>query len=313
MTGAGVRRFELRIGDVLPGLAGAEQAVTLVVPDPATAGGAPVLLCAYPGGGYGRRYFDIEWQGRADYSQAEYHASRGWIVACVDHLGVGDSTAVDPAVGMRQLAAADAAVAARLAAGLRAGTLVDGLGPQDVGAVLGAGQSMGGYLVTVAQADHRPFDGVAILGSSAIHTVLPGSPGAGASDLAGVLRYAFHGEGDDPAMVDADMDGFPARRQRPPWASATAPPDAVTLLEPGIASAAAAAIDVPVLVATGERDVVPDPRQEPSAYRAAPDIALLVVERMAHMHNFAATRARLWGGIHTWGSSWAPPPGGGEE
>jgi pimeloyl-ACP methyl ester carboxylesterase len=295
-----MRRFDIRIGGVLPELPGAEQAVTLVVPGapaaqaaPAAADAAGVVLCAYPGGGYARGYYDVEWQGGRAYSEAQYHAQRGWVVACIDHLGVGDSSPVDASVRLRDLARADAAVATKIAAGLRDGSLVDGLGPLAVDTVIGVGQSMGGHLVTVAQADHRPFDRVAVLGSSAIHTVLP---------AASTFRRTCHWDDVDPEIVDADQDGFPVRATMPHWASATAPPDAVTLLEPEVQAEEAAAIDVPVFVGCGERDVVPDPWLEPSAYRSSRDISLLVVERMAHMHNFAGTRARLWDALHAWGA-----------
>jgi alpha-beta hydrolase superfamily lysophospholipase len=66
------------------------------------------------------------------------------------------------------------------------------------------------------------------------------------------------------------------------------------MMTPGAVAAEAAAIEVPVLVGCGERDTVPDPWMEPSAYRGSRDVAVFVVERMAHMHNFARTREHLW-------------------
>jgi alpha-beta hydrolase superfamily lysophospholipase len=69
------------------------------------------------------------------------------------------------------------------------------------------------------------------------------------------------------------------------------------MMTPGAVSSEAAAISVPVLIGCGERDTVPDPRAEPAAYRGATDIALAVIPRMAHMHNFAHTRAALWDAI----------------
>jgi alpha-beta hydrolase superfamily lysophospholipase len=299
-----VRRFEIRIGEVRPAAPTAQQAVTLLVPatDDADADDAKVLVCAFPGGGYGRGYYDVEWKGSRSYSEAEHHASRGWLVACIDHLGVGDSSPVDPSVGLIDVAAADSAVTTKIAAGLRDGSLVPELGARAIDTVLGIGHSMGGYLLTVAQANHAPFDGVAILGSSAIHTVLPTPPDR-PGDLMASLRYVFHGDDVDPEIVEADLEGFPARTHQPHWASATAPLEAVTLLEPGIQAREAAAITVPVFVGCGERDVVPDPWLEPSAYRASSSIALHVVERMGHMHNFARSRVELWRQLHAWGSA----------
>jgi pimeloyl-ACP methyl ester carboxylesterase len=60
------------------------------------------------------------------------------------------------------------------------------------------------------------------------------------------------------------------------------------------------AIEVPVLIGVGERDVCPNPWAEPAAYSRSGDIALLVVPRMAHMHNFAPTRELLWQRIADW-------------
>ena len=51
---------------------------------------------------------------------------------------------------------------------------------------------------------------------------------------------------------------------------------------------------MPVLLATGERDVCHPPAEEVAALKAATDISVLVVPRMAHMHNFATTAALLW-------------------
>ncbi len=82
-----------------------------------------------------------------------------------------------------------------------------------------------------------------------------------------------------------------------PWGSASVPACAVTMMTPGSVAAEAAAIDVPVLVACGERDVVPSPAAERSAYPNSPDVRVVVVPGMAHMHNFARTRTVVWQAI----------------
>jgi len=58
-----------------------------------------------------------------------------------------------------------------------------------------------------------------------------------------------------------------------------------------------------VLVAVGERDVVPDPWMEPKAYKRSADITVFVCPTMAHMHNFASTRERFWTRLHSWGEA----------
>jgi pimeloyl-ACP methyl ester carboxylesterase len=92
----------------------------------------------------------------------------------------------------------------------------------------------------------------------------------------------------------------------PEWGTAKAPVCAVTLLSPGVVAPEAAVIDVPVFVGVGERDVVPDPHEEPRAYPRSPDVTVFLCPRMAHMHNFASTREAFWRRLHHWGNGVAP-------
>jgi pimeloyl-ACP methyl ester carboxylesterase len=73
------------------------------------------------------------------------------------------------------------------------------------------------------------------------------------------------------------------------------------MVAPGTVALEAASITVPVLSASGERDVVPDPWMEPKAFKSSADITVYVCPRMSHMHNFASTRERFWQRIHHWG------------
>jgi pimeloyl-ACP methyl ester carboxylesterase len=103
-------------------------------------------------------------------------------------------------------------------------------------------------------------------------------------------------------VVERDMVDYPARQgYLPEWGSATIPACSMSLLSPGVVAPEAAVIGVPVLVAMGERDVSASPRDEPRAYPHSPDITLVVVPRMAHMHNMASTRVQLWRRLHSWG------------
>ena len=63
----------------------------------------------------------------------------------------------------------------------------------------------------------------------------------------------------------------------------------------------AAVIEVPVFIGAGERDTVATPREEPRAYQRCNDITVVTIPRMAHMHNMASTRKKMWQRIHTWG------------
>jgi pimeloyl-ACP methyl ester carboxylesterase len=68
-------------------------------------------------------------------------------------------------------------------------------------------------------------------------------------------------------------------------------------------SADAAAIDVPVFIGAGDRDVVSDPHAEPSAYPRSTDFQIFVLKGSGHMHNFAGSRAQLWYRLHAWGNT----------
>lgn len=317
-----LRRRELRIdvSNAVP-FPGAELAVTLVLPDDAE-DGPRTLAVGFPGAFYGRGYWDIAHPG--GYSQAEYHAERGWLFAGIDHLGAGDSSQPDPArMTLEMLAAANDAASRSIIGALRAGTLVAGLGPIDIVRAIGMAQSTGCCVSIITQGRHSTFDALAVLGYSAIHAVIPSPTGPietrvierGRTDV-GVSEYAmaevgseaiigmFHWEDVDPALRAADVgSGYPLRTKMPPWGSASAPAAFVAAIAPGVVTAEAAAIEVPVFIGVGDRDVCPDPRTESAAYRSVRDFTLAVVPRMAHMHNFASTRHQLWARLHAWGEA----------
>ena len=95
--------------------------------------------------------------------------------------------------------------------------------------------------------------------------------------------------------MDADLaGGYPLREHPPEWGSATVPRCVVGMMGPGYVAAEAALVDVPVFLGFGERDVSEDPTREPAMFPKARDVTVYVVPRMAHMHNFASTRRRLW-------------------
>ncbi|HEV8311842.1 MAG TPA: hypothetical protein VGQ23_02155 [Burkholderiaceae bacterium] len=285
----------------------------------------PVVIFASPGGGYTRHYYDIQAPGHEGYSQAEAHVRNGFIVIAYDHLGVGDSSTQHLCdYTVPHLAAANDAAVREVTARLLAGTLSEALPPLPGLVRIGIGQSMGGCLTIVMQGRHATFDAIAPLGYSAIHTVLPqrdetdrqralqSHARIGSRALADIsveessrevvdFVYPFHWDDVPRDILDADMaGGYPLRETAPAWGSLTVPPCAVTMMTPGVVAAEAAAIKVPLLIAMGERDVCPDPHAEPSAYTGSKDVSLFVVPRMAHMHNFASTRALLWSRLGSW-------------
>ena len=117
------------------------------------------------------------------------------------------------------------------------------------------------------------------------------------------FAWAFHFDDVPADIVHADLyAGIDASVVVPPWKSLTTPTCGIYMVAPGTVALEAASITVPVLSATGERDVVPDPWSEPKAFKSSSDITVYVCPRMAHMHNFAGTRFSLWQRIHSWGT-----------
>jgi pimeloyl-ACP methyl ester carboxylesterase len=182
---------------------------------------------------------------------------------------------------------------------------------------------MGGGVAIIMASRHRSFDALAVLGYSAIHTVLPqrlvedeqyvekfdysrdDAPETfslrAASEAVPEFLFPFFYEDVPADIVAADTaGGYPIRDVAPEFGSNTLPLCVIAMLSPGYVEREAADLTVPVFVGLGERDTAPDPRAEPSAYGASPDITLFICERMAHMHNFASTREVLWDRVAGW-------------
>ena len=300
-TAHGHARHDIRIK-----VGAAEIAATLHLPDVLDV--ETPLVCLYPGGGYSRGYFDLPREG---YSEAAAHVAAGFAVVAFDHLGVGESTLPPPGgTGMFAVADANHTALRALLDSLAAGRQPAVPQPWTPKIVVGAGQSMGGFILLTMQARHRCFDGIISLGSSAVETDLPrrgrecevlDSTDADAATRAAAAiaqldwPWAFHWIEDKNDLVDLDIAaGLPGRTAKQPWVSMTMPELSTDLMMPGIVAREAALTDVPVMIAIGERDVCQPALVEAGAYRRSPDIAICRIERMAHMHNFAPTRERLW-------------------
>jgi pimeloyl-ACP methyl ester carboxylesterase len=300
-------------------------AASVFLPEPDALPDRPIVIFASPGGGYSRGYFNLQVARDTAYSQAEHHTARGIILVAYDHLGVGESsTAGLETITIESIAAANDAAVREIMLHLATGTLADGFPPLKHAVHIGIGQSMGGGVTILMQGRHRTFDAIAPLGYSAIHTVLPQRTAddrergkavfqfsretdpsalsvAETSRLVPDFVYPFHWEDVPAEIVHADLgSGFPERTPLPHWASATIPNCVVAMMAPGYVEAEAAEIDAPVLMGFGERDTSQDPHHEPSAFPRSADVAVYIAPQMAHMHNFASTRHRLWDRITDW-------------
>jgi pimeloyl-ACP methyl ester carboxylesterase len=170
--------------------------------------------------------------------------------------------------------------------------------------LVGGGHSMGGMQIVTQQAAHRTFERLIVIGYTAlgVHLTIGDalvSADPGPLDLSSpqyvlaqrdMLRSTFHWEDvpDDVVAVDDSL-----LVEVPYVLSAQS-------LTTGIIAADAGAIDVPVLISLGQRDVSPSPHDEPACYRSSPDVTLHILPRSAHCQSFATTRHELYARIDGW-------------
>ncbi len=289
-------------------------AATLYAPFEVDAHDVRVLVC-WPGGSYGRDYWDSHFPGRDGYSFAEYMTARGFVVIAADPLGVGDTGRPEDGTLCTYDALADAAHAAvQLIRGrLADGSLVAGLPPVAAARIVGVGHSMGGGLVVLQQARWGTYDAIAVLGythGAKARSVPSGDDGAQraiaveqAKGFWGEQWEARYGVVDKAPHQgwlngpDASADIVAADNANAViWAAEPY----VDALHVGYTAAYAARLTAPVLVAFGEFDIAEQPRDEAAFYERSNDITLFVLEGSYHCHNFQDGRARLWDRIGAW-------------
>jgi len=276
------------------------------------------LIC-WPGGSYGRAYWDMQIPGHPGYSFAQHMTAKGYLVLAADHLGVGASS--KPADGDRvdfeTMSAASAAFVEQVRGLLDKGAPELGGAPAGM-PLLGVGHSLGACLTVVTQARHRCYDAVALLGFTHGQKELAVSAvGAAEADAAIAQARAFFGDTwddvyglvprgpnhgwlhrpDVPAAVIAADDAEAVRWPRQSYVAA---------LLPGYSAEFAAQVDCSVFLGFGDHDVPPVPHDEVAFYTRSRDVTLYVLPDAAHCHNFATTRTRLWDRIDSWAESVRP-------
>jgi len=306
----------------------------VTLPEPETLDPSPIICFGFPGAGYSAGYFNFDMPGSLEGGQAGWHASRGWVFVGCDHLCAGASSSPSRPESMtfQQLVAANQATVEHVTTLLRQGISKDF--PALADAVrLGVGQSMGGAFLIAQQGQYGSFDGIAVLGYSARHLEFPRAPGIRPTPKPYLPRWAptfpvisvpmtdidpslgvrpdglpeftndFHFDDEPTDIVAADMRGYPTRNGNVPhWGSGTIPPCGIAVMAPGAVAHEAALVNVPVFIGMGERDLCSQPLTEPLAYECASDVTVFVCQGMAHMHNFAKTRKKLWARVESWGS-----------
>ena len=205
-----------------------QTVATVWLPDPARLAARPIVAFGFPGVGYNRAYYSFDMPGSSFGGQAGYHVeNQGWIFIACDHLGVGDSSVPDRSVtALPAVLAANGATVDNILNLLAEGTLSEGFPRVTRPVCVGIGHSMGGNLTIALQGTAPRFDGVAMLGYSAIQTVLPkpGGPGLTFTSAPGdnldnnrdvILRYAFHWDDVPEEIVIADVSDYPTAGPTP--------------------------------------------------------------------------------------------------
>ena len=250
-----------------------------------------------------RRYFDLPTPpSQAEASFARGLAARGFAVAWLDPLGVGESTVPrDPYLLDADLTAATNGLASELILeALRAGCLTWPAWPGLRS--IGVGHSYGAMLTVIQQAAQRSHVAIAGFG---FHT-------------AGLPEYVEPAERDlDPAAVRADLVQMTRARYPEPYVTLQAPKStqavsAEIAMErllvttrlmsrlPNMVAMEAAAIDVPVFLAFGDKDMHRNVHDAPASYRRSPDVTLLVLPDTRHNHFIYPTRAQLMARFSHW-------------
>ena len=300
--------------DTPKGVGELSLAATLFAPASMDAYDAPVLVC-WPGGSYGRDYWDVCLDGRTGYSFAEHMTALGFIVIAADPLGVGDSGRPEDGAVCTYEALADAAHEAVevIRAGLVDGSLATGLPPVASSRIIGVGHSMGGGLVTIQQARSGSYDAIAVLGFThgakdrAVDNANDPSLRATAVEQAktfwGDQWEAGYGVVDKvPHQVWLNGPDVPADVVASDNANSVVWPTEpyVDALQVGFTGTYAAQVGAPVMIAFGEFDIAERPRDETAFYEGSVDVTLFVLGGSYHCHNFQDGRADLWNRLGVW-------------
>jgi len=298
-------------------------AASVHLPDIAAAAPRAVLVC-WPGGSYGRAYWDMQIPGYPGYSFADHVTAQGYLVVTADPLGVGASSKPGDGdrVNLETMSAACAAFVEQVRALLAAGAPeLGGVELPEI-PVVGVGHSLGACLTVVTQARHRCYDAVALLGfthgQKELSVTAVGAATADPDATAHTLREAaseqaraFFGDTWD------DVYGLVPREPHHGWLHRPNVPPAVIAADDaaavrwprqsyvdallvGYSAGFAAQLDCSIFVGFGDHDVPPVPHADVAFYTRSPDVTLYVLPDAAHCHNFAATRTQLWDRIDRW-------------
>jgi pimeloyl-ACP methyl ester carboxylesterase len=292
----------------------------VVAPDRIAGSVSRLAFCCIPGGAMRRGYFDLMVGEDTSYSFAEAMAAHGHVSVLIDSLGVGeggrplDGYELTPDV----MADANERAVAHILNGLRRGDLDPALPPMTALKSIGVGHSMGALLTAVQQARHRSHVAVLLLGYST----------RGMADFNSAEENAY---ADDPAGARANAVRLARIRHPEPYFEIVSNPTSrevfgrgadrpavmalATVREkclatpslfsmiPASSAPDCAAVDVPVMLAIGDRDICGPPHEVPASFPASRDITLLVLAETGHTHFVFPSRQELFDRVARWAAT----------
>jgi pimeloyl-ACP methyl ester carboxylesterase len=311
-----VHSFLTDSGVALPGEGRLEMAVDIHFPkqlvEPA------VMLVCLPGGGISRRYFDLQSPESHDvsFSFARHMTARGFIVALVDHLGIGDSSR--PKDGYALSSDVLSQAADHVHGAIRAQVQAQYGNAFAHPFSIGVGHSMGGMITVLQQAQHHTHEAIVLLGFST-------------RGLPEYVPQPLHGLARDPVALRAQLAAHarqmfkeepyprlqPTAESREMFAGDRADARGVAALKlagdepvlpvpgfhailPDNVAPEAASIDVPVFVAVGELDIVGPPGEVTRAFERSRAVVSYVMPNTGHCHFLFASRFALFEAIAAW-------------
>lgn len=299
---------------------------------PAQPAQAKTLLLCLPGGNMNRRYYDlrppIEGGAGADevddsFSFAAQMTARGFLVAALDHLGLGDSSKPEDGWQLtpERLVEANVRATEQLLTKLREGRLAEGLPALPALRSIGIGHSMGAMLTILQQHAARQHAAVVLLGFSTrgLPEYAPPQVKEAADPLAvrpmlvELARRTFgkpypvihsgNGSGNNAELFGsrkADPRGVAALKAA---TDCLLPVPALMSMVPGNVAPEAATLDVPLFLGLGGRDMVGPTHAVPAAFPKCGDLTLVVLPETGHSHFLFPTRGLLFERLAAWAHS----------
>lgn len=313
------RRIELEI-DVTAAvaMAGPHRLAASVVLPPAGVALRERLLFCLPGGAMSREYFDLAVPGEPDYSFARSMAALGYPVAMVDHLGIGASSVPADGFALRieEVVAANNRALVHIRDRLREGNLDPSRPAMPALRTVGVGHSMGGLLTVMQQGAGAAHEALVLLGYSdnGLREALPPAALPFADDPAGAraaLNDLLRGWQSDAFFEMPDTAQARAAYKGGRLAEAALQALAAVhtralgigglmAMIPGSARPELAAIDVPVFLAVGDRDIAGSPQHIPASLPRVPYLGLAVLPQTGHNHFVYPARRRLLALLAGW-------------